>query len=106
MRWDRQHPLIVDRPRLVLVADEAEAIRGRGASITGPVAVVDGFVARLAADGVRTLGSQRLGGTRQTSVFGLLDATVQAEARGLGLEIGSVPLQDLFVHLTSQESAS
>jgi ABC-2 type transport system ATP-binding protein len=89
----------------VLVDDDADSIRGRGVRIVGPADTVDSFVSRLMADGVRELGSQRLGGTKQVSLFGELSAPVQAEARTLGLDLGSVSLQDLFVHLTddSQE---
>jgi ABC-2 type transport system ATP-binding protein len=37
------------------------------------------------------------------SVFGELDADTRGQARALGLEIGSMPLQDLFVHLTDAQ---
>lgn len=92
--------LLVLHEGRVLMAGEAEGIRGRGASLTGPAADVDAFAARLAAGGVRTLSAQRLGGTKQVSLFGELDADLRAQARAGGLEVGAVPLQDLFVHLT------
>jgi ABC-2 type transport system ATP-binding protein len=84
----------------VLMDDDADSIRGRGASITGPADVVDSFVSRLTAEGIRRLKTQRLGGTAQVSIFGSLDAAARAQARTLGLDLGSVSLQDLFVHLT------
>jgi len=84
----------------VLVDDDADSIRGRGASVTGPADIVDSFVSRLIADGIRQLGAQQLGGTKQVSIFGALDSAARAQARSLGLDIGSVSLQDLFVHLT------
>jgi ABC-2 type transport system ATP-binding protein len=84
----------------VLVHDDADGIRGRGVSITGPAEVVDRFVAVQAGNGIRELGTQRLGGTKQVSMFGELDAATRSQARALGLEVGSLPLQDLFVHLT------
>jgi ABC-2 type transport system ATP-binding protein len=84
----------------VLMNDEADVIRDQGLSVTGPVAAVDSFVTRLSADGLRELGRRRLGGTEQVSVFGTLDRAAREQARTLGLEIGTVPLQDLFVHLT------
>jgi ABC-2 type transport system ATP-binding protein len=84
----------------VLMDDNADSIRGRGASITGPADAVDSFVSRLTAEGVRRLNTQRLGGTTQVSIFGSLDAAARAQARTLGLDLGSVSLQDLFVHLT------
>jgi ABC-2 type transport system ATP-binding protein len=84
----------------VLMNDDVESIRGRGASVTGPVDVVNSFVATLVADGIRDLGAHRLGGTKQVSIFGDLDGDARRRARALGLELGSMPLQDLFVHLT------
>ena len=91
--------LVLHEGRL-LINDGVESIRGRGASITGRADVVDSFVATLVVDGMRNLGDQRLGATKQVSLFGDLDADARAQARALGLEIGSMPLQDLFVHLT------
>jgi ABC-2 type transport system ATP-binding protein len=85
----------------VLVNEDADTIRDRGASIIGPAVAVDEFVAGLVVTGVRELGTQQLGATKQVSVFGTLDGVTRARARALGLEIGSVSLQDLFVHLTN-----
>jgi ABC-2 type transport system ATP-binding protein len=87
----------------VLEADDADGLRGRGGSITGRAEVVDSFVATLVADGIRVLGAQRLAGTKQVSIFGTLDADTRSQARALGLETGSLPLQDLFVHLTGTQ---
>jgi ABC-2 type transport system ATP-binding protein len=87
----------------VLVDDDADGIRGRGASITGRADTVDSFVATLVADGIRELGNQRLGTTKQVSIFGELDTETRLQARSLGLDVGSMPLQDLFVHLTDSQ---
>jgi ABC-2 type transport system ATP-binding protein len=91
--------LVLHEGRL-LVDEEADEIRGRGVSVTGPAAAVDGFVAGLTAVGGRALGSQQLGATKQVAVFGDLDGETRDRARTLGLDLGPVPLQDLFVHLT------
>ncbi len=84
----------------VLMVDDVDSIRGRGASVTGPADAVDSFVSRLTSEGIRKLGTQRLGRTTQVSLFGALDADARVRARTLGLDLGSVSLQDLFVHLT------
>ncbi|MEK8227468.1 hypothetical protein NKG05_17255 [Oerskovia sp. M15] len=89
--------MIVDRGR-VLLAESAEAVRGRGVSLTGSVAVVESFV-----DGRRVLARQRLGGTAQVTLFGTLDDVERTAATEAGIELGAVPLQDLFVHLTREE---
>jgi ABC-2 type transport system ATP-binding protein len=86
--------VILDRGRLVTQAP-VDSLRGRGASIVGPAAAVDGLTAGLAV-----LAEQKLGGTKSTTVLGDLDDGLLAKARDAGLEIGPVGLQELFVHLT------
>ncbi|MNW57489.1 High-affinity zinc uptake system ATP-binding protein ZnuC [compost metagenome] len=89
--------VIVDRGR-VLLAESVESVRSRGVSLTGSAAVVESFV-----DGRRVLARQRLGGTAQVTLFGTLDDAERTAATEAGLELGAVPLQDLFVHLTREE---
>ncbi|MFD6176061.1 MULTISPECIES: ATP-binding cassette domain-containing protein [unclassified Isoptericola] len=79
----------------VLLAEPAEDMQARGFSLTGPVAAVE----ELAA-GRRELHRQRLGATVQVTIEGAPDAGAAAAARAAGVEIGSLPLQDLFVRLT------
>jgi ABC-2 type transport system ATP-binding protein len=86
--------VILDRGKLVTQAP-VDSLRGRGASIVGPVAAVDELTADLTV-----LAEQRLGGTKSSTVLGDLDDALLAQARSAGLEIGPVGLQDLFVHLT------
>jgi ABC-2 type transport system ATP-binding protein len=90
--------IILDRGRL-LAHDEADELRGRGVTVTGPAATVETFVA-----GRTVLNEQRLGGTRATTIYGRLDADDRDRARVAGLELGPVGLQDLFVHLTGAAS--
>lgn len=87
--------VILDQGRLV-VHDEAEALRSRGASLVGPAEAVDRTVA-----GLTVLNEQRLGGTKSVTVYGALPSGFEQRARSEGLELGPVALQDLFVHLTS-----
>jgi ABC-2 type transport system ATP-binding protein len=67
--------------------------------VTGPAAAVDAFVA-----GRTVLGEQQLGGTRSATLFGPLGEGERTAARGAGLSLGPVGLQDLFVHLTGNEA--
>jgi ABC-2 type transport system ATP-binding protein len=87
--------VILDNGRLV-TQSPVDALRGRGASIVGPAAVVDEFTG-----GLTVLAQERLGGTKSTTVLGDLDPALLAEAAAAGLEIGPVGLQELFVHLTA-----
>lgn len=87
--------IIIDRGRLVL-HEEADVLRGRGVTVTGPAAAVDSFVA-----GRTVLSEQSLGGVRATTVYGRLDPADTERASSTGLTLGPVGIQDLFVHLTS-----
>jgi len=86
--------MIIDNGRLVL-QDETEVLRARGADVTGPAEVVDRFVA-----GHTVLRERQLGRTKSAMVYGGLDERDRRQARDAGLDLGPVALQDLFVHLT------
>jgi ABC-2 type transport system ATP-binding protein len=86
--------VIIDSGRLVL-HEETEAIRSRGASVTGPAAAVDRFVADLTV-----LTEKQLGPTKSAMVYGALDQDHHDAARSAGLDLGAIPQQDLFAHLT------
>jgi len=79
----------------VLLAEETDVLRGRGTSVTGPADAVERFTS-----GRTVIGRQTLGRAAQATVYGAVDGTDRAAARGLGLDLGPVDLQDLFVHLT------
>jgi ABC-2 type transport system ATP-binding protein len=83
-----------------LLEQEADALTARGVSVTGPVREVERFVV-----GRTVLGRQQLGGTAQATVLATLTDAEATDARTAGLEIGPVPLQDLFVHLTEDGAA-
>jgi ABC-2 type transport system ATP-binding protein len=87
--------VIIDEGRLV-THEDADTLRSRGVSVTGPADVVDTFTA-----GLTVLGQQRLGGTKAATVFGDLGDDRVTAAKLAGLELGPVSLQDLFVHLTT-----
>ncbi|MGH2534681.1 MAG: hypothetical protein ACRDJW_20675 [Thermomicrobiales bacterium] len=87
--------VIIDKGRLVLQED-AEALRARGAAVIGPAAAVDQFVT-----GLTVLNVKHLGPTKSAMVYGDLDDARRQQARAAGLEIGPIALQDLFVHLTA-----
>lgn len=93
--------LILDRGR-VLVDDDAEALRSRGMSVTGPADAVEAFTAHRTV-----LGRRSLGRTAEATVLDVAPSpdadpalAADRQARDLGLDVGPVPLQDLFVHLT------
>lgn len=84
----------------VLLSAEADDLRRRGVTLTGPAGAID-----KAAAGHTVVGMRDLGPTRQVTLFGDLDPQALHEAERSGVQIGSVPLQELFIHLTeTQES--
>lgn len=92
--------VVLDHGHLVL-HEEAESMRGHGATITGPADRVAAATAEL-----RVLSERRLGPTSQATVLGELDGAVRARLADAGLEVGAVPIQDLFIALTEQENRS
>ncbi|MBB5789573.1 ABC transporter ATP-binding protein [Jiangella mangrovi] len=91
--------VIIDRGRLV-VHEDTESLRMRGAAVVGPATAVDDFTA-----GLTVLGEQRLGGTKSVTVYGEIGPDARAVAADWGLELSPVALQDLFVHLTKGNAA-
>lgn len=88
--------VILDHGR-VLLSDDAESLRARGVSVTGPRDAVEQLV-----EGRTVLRRQHLGRTTQVTLDGALSADERAQAERLGLETGPVDLQSLFVHLTER----
>ncbi|MCK0471053.1 ATP-binding cassette domain-containing protein [Halalkalibacter sp. APA_J-10(15)] len=91
------HVLILDRGAL-LVDEPYDEIISRGASITGEANNVDQFV-----NGMNQLSRKQLGSTKSVMVYGELTEKEVRLAEELGLEIGPVSLQELFIHLTEEE---
>ena len=92
--------VILDQGRLVL-HEQADLLRSRGAAVTGPAEAVDRF-----ADGLTVLGRRTLGPTASVMVYGAMDDADRQQARHAGLDIGPLALQDLFVHLTEPKEAA
>jgi len=90
-----EHILVIDQGRLVL-DEEAEALRGRAFAVVGPAAKVDIYTA-----GKELLDREPFGGLVSATVMGNGDASDRQHAEALGLELASVSLQQLIVHLTS-----
>ena len=84
----------------VLLSDEADELRARGVTLTGPTAAVDQLCA-----GQSVIGTRDLGPTRQVTLFGDLDTATLERAEHVGVQAGPVPLQDLVIHLTDPQPA-
>ncbi|MFC8799775.1 ATP-binding cassette domain-containing protein [Promicromonospora sp. NPDC057138] len=90
--------VVIDRGR-VLLAEPAEQMRARGFSLTGT-----GDAVERIAGGRRVLHRQQLGTTVQVTLEGALGEAELTAARRAGVEVGAVPVQDLFVRLTDPRS--
>jgi len=83
----------------VLTHQPAEELRRRGVEITGPADAVDALTADMSV-----LSTRSLGRTRSAMVIGDFNGELRAQAAAAGVELGPIPLQDLFVALTTQEA--
>lgn len=91
--------LVLHRGR-VLLHEQAETVRSRGATVTGSAEPVVRYV-----EGLTVLATRQLGPTTSATVFGHLGRERALAARALGLELGPVGLQDLLTHLTREDAA-
>jgi ABC-2 type transport system ATP-binding protein len=89
-----EHVAIIDEGRLLL-HEPADELRARGATVIGPADRVEQFT-----QGMTALATRELGPTRSVTIDGVVDEHERRRAAELGLELGPVALQDLFVHLT------
>ncbi|GAA1797763.1 ABC transporter ATP-binding protein [Luedemannella flava] len=90
-----EHVILIDHGR-VLLDQEADALRGEAALVTGPAGAVDVLTA-----GHQVLHTERLGAVTRTTVRGSFDADTLADARARGVAIDPATLQQLVVRLTT-----
>jgi ABC-2 type transport system ATP-binding protein len=83
----------------ILLQENYEELVSRGFSVTGNKDAVDQFT-----QGMQILSTQQLGNTKSVMVFGNLTDAERKDALLQNLDIGTISLQDLFIHLTKEES--
>lgn len=82
----------------ILLQEEYNAFISKGATITGNAELVDDFV-----QSKKQINVQQLGDTKSVMVYGELHEHEKRAALNKGLEVASISLQDLFIHLTKEE---
>jgi ABC-2 type transport system ATP-binding protein len=92
--------VILDAGRLV-VHDSVDRLRSRGAVVSGKAADVDDVTF-----GLRVLSSRTFGSIKQAVVYDEFNGEFARRAASLGVDLEPIPLQDLFIHLTSREHAA
>ncbi len=90
-----EHVMVIDRGRLIMDED-AESLRGRATTITGPAAKVDRFVGRK-----QVIHRAPLGGMVSTTIVGELTEQDRHAVSEAGLELTPVSLQQMIVHMTN-----
>ena len=86
--------IIIGDGRL-MIHESADALRGRGLTLTGPAAAIDALTGHA-----RILSTKALGPTKAVAVYDA-PASLVADARQAGMSVEPLPLQDIFVHLTA-----
>ncbi|UOQ87276.1 ATP-binding cassette domain-containing protein [Gracilibacillus salinarum] len=82
----------------VLLHEEADELRNRGVTVTGPKEQVMQFAAEK-----QVLHEQELGNTKSVSLYGSMSDEEIAEAKRLHLDLHTITLQQLFIHLTKED---
>ncbi|SER89164.1 ATP-binding cassette domain-containing protein [Salisediminibacterium halotolerans] len=82
----------------MLADDPSDTFISKGVTLTGDADTVDAFISER-----DVLQTKTLGNTKQALVAGPLKDGDEEAAKKSGLEIGTVTMQDLFIHLTSKE---
>lgn len=88
--------VVIDGGR-ILIDEDAEALRGRAATVTGPASEVDEFAASR-----EQLHREELGNVARVTVRGAFDASERGIAESRGLRFEPVSLQELVVRTTAR----
>lgn len=87
------HVLLLDHGRLTLNM-EAEEVRQRLITLTGPTVLVESF-----AEGLNVIGRQTLAGSTRLTIFAHLDAGAAERAEATGIKVENASMQELIVNL-------
>ncbi|GAV15524.1 ABC transporter ATP-binding protein [Paenibacillaceae sp. P-4] len=93
-----EHVIVIDGGKIIL-NEESDALRGRAYSVVGQRELVESFIS-----GNTIIDRQLLGGLLSATVLGKLTPHIREQAESLGLDLSTVSLQQLIVHLTKRKS--
>ena len=83
----------------LLIHEQMNELLESGVTITGQSDKVNAFVS-----GRKLLKEQTLGETKSVTLYEKLDEEKLEEAKKMDLQVGSIKLQELFIHLTEEGS--
>lgn len=89
--------LILHKGKL-FIHDEYETLISKGMTVTGAAEKVDEFVI-----GMKVLKEQRLGNAKAVAIYEKNSKAIETKAKSLGLEVGPISLQELFIYITEKE---
>lgn len=89
--------IVIDHGKLLLHETYDELVT-RGVTVVGNKEAVDAFISEK-----KIINEENLGNTKSITLYGALTEEEIERAKGLGLSIGPVSLQDLFIQLTNEE---
>jgi len=81
----------------LLLQEDYESLTSRGVSVTGNAKAVDEFT-----QDKKALYSQQLGNTKSVMIYAERTDELERTANNMGLEIGPISLQELFIYLTEE----
>ena len=91
-----EHVVLIDHGKVLMDA-EADELRGRAVSVSGPAEAVAAYV-----DGLPVLHRSELGGRVRVAVTRRPDGSGQTDPRAAGVSVESLSLQELIVLTTKQ----
>ncbi|WP_338553588.1 ABC transporter ATP-binding protein [Paenibacillus sp. KS-LC4] len=90
-----EHVIVIDKGS-ILINEDAELLRGRAFTVAGSASEVESFLV-----GKTVISRDPFGALLSATVDGTLRAEDRKQAMAKGLELGSVSLQQLIIHLTN-----
>lgn len=92
--------VIILKKGKLLLQEETDSLLSKGVTITGNAQLIDEII----PSEKEIVNEQRLGDTKSIVLYGELHEHEREKLLKNGLEIGSISLHDLFIHLTKEEN--
>ncbi|MBE9914431.1 ABC transporter ATP-binding protein [Paenibacillus donghaensis] len=90
-----EHVIVIDKGK-ILIDEEADDLRGKVFTATGPEAIVSAFAA-----GKRVIHQESIGGLMSATIFSKMEGEGNLRAEAQGIKLSPVSLQQLIVYLTN-----
>ncbi|OAB26071.1 ABC transporter ATP-binding protein [Paenibacillus macquariensis subsp. defensor] len=90
-----EHVMVIDNGKLI-IDEDADELRGLAFTVVGPATSVESFIV-----GRNVIDRKPFGGLLSATIMTRLSLRDQQQAATLGLEISSISLQQLIIHMTN-----